>query len=173
VQQATYTAPPPVIVPTGPLYTVTATHYGVAYNGRTLGCGTGYYTSDNLMILAVGPSRSSEWPCGTLLQICGHLACNLVVRHDACPGCGRNLIDLSEGGLDYVCGYQTSTCRVTIQKVTLVEPEPLPEPEPEPEPAPEPEPEIVQPEPTAVPPESEKPAPEEERDTDRRRRNNR
>ena len=120
---AEHVAPPePLIVPMGPLYDVIATHYGVAYNGRTLGCGTGYYSSENVMILAVGPSRASEWPCGTLLQICGPLACNLVIRHDSCPGCGRNVIDLSEGGIDYVCGYQTSTCRVSIQKVKLVDP---------------------------------------------------
>jgi hypothetical protein len=124
-------APPSIVVPTGPLYDIIATHYGVAYNGRTLGCGTGYYTSDNISILAVGPSRNSEWPCGTLLQICGPLACNLVTRHDACPGCSRNVVDLSEAGLDLLCGYQTSTCRVTIQKIMLVDPEPEPPPVPE------------------------------------------
>jgi hypothetical protein len=113
-----------LVVPAGPLYDVIATHYGVAYNGRTLSCGTGYYTSDNLTILAIGPSRHYEWPCGTYLQVCGPLDCNLVVRHDSCPGCGRNLIDLSEAGLDYVCGYNTSTCRVTIQRVMLMDPEP-------------------------------------------------
>ena len=169
-------APVPIIVPMGPLYQVIATHYGVAYNGRTLGCGTGYYTSENPSILAVGPTRSYEWPGGTVLEICGHLACNLVVRQDACPGCSRNVVDLSESGLDMLCGYQTSTCRVTIQKVMLIEPEPPPEPEPSPAPIAEEEVEVAatpEPAPTATPPPSEEPAPEVERDTDRKRRKDR
>lgn len=85
-----------------------ATHYGVSYNGRPLGCGTGLYSSENSEIAAVAPSRYLEWPCGTRLQITNPAngATLNVVRHDACPGCGHNTIDLSEKGLDILCGKQ-------------------------------------------------------------------
>src|SRR3989344_4157679 len=85
-----------------------ATHYGESYNGQPLGCGTGEYSSDNPEILAVSPSRYQEWPCGTRLRITNpaNSAILEVVRHDACPGCGHNTIDLSEKGLDILCGQQ-------------------------------------------------------------------
>jgi hypothetical protein len=91
------------------------THYGVQYNGRSLGCGTGYYTSSNVEIAAVGPARYRDWPCGTAFMVCGPGGCVRVVRHDACPGCSANQLDLSEAGLAAVCGPGSGRCSVEFQ----------------------------------------------------------
>src|SRR5690606_37272122 len=80
------------------------THYGEAYNGSILGCGTGYYSSDNPTIVAVGPALYAQIPCGTLLQICGEGGCIVGQRQDACPGCSPVLFDLSESAFAAVCG---------------------------------------------------------------------
>jgi hypothetical protein len=114
------------LIPVGPHVAGIVTHYGVQYNGRTLGCGTGYYTSDNISIIAVGPSRNSVWPCGTMIQVCGLAGCIMTVRHDACPGCGPNHADLSEAGIAAVCGHGSSLCEVHFQAFTR----PVPPPEP-------------------------------------------
>jgi hypothetical protein len=92
---------------------VQATHYGVSYAGNTMGCG-GIYDPNNPTIVAVGPARYREWPCGTALQVCGAAGCIVVTRQDACPGCHANVIDLSESGNSLVCGGAPHTCRVTI-----------------------------------------------------------
>lgn len=92
-----------------------ATHYGESYNGQPLGCGTGDYRSDNPEIAAVSPARYAEWPCGTRLRVCGPAGCAVVTRHDACPGCGPNVIDLSESANRLVCGVPEHTCEVTIE----------------------------------------------------------
>jgi hypothetical protein len=102
------------------------THYGASFNGRTLSCGTGYYTSENTRIAAVGPSRHSEWPCGTMIRICGPNDCLEAERHDACPGCGPNHIDLSEAGIAIVCGDQAGVCRVELQAFARQGPPPPP-----------------------------------------------
>ena len=91
-----------------------ATHYGASYAGRPMGCG-GIYDPANQTIVAVGPARYSEWPCGAALQVCGAGGCIVVTRQDACPGCHANVIDLSESGNSLVCGGAPHTCRVTIQ----------------------------------------------------------
>ena len=82
----------------------------------TLACG-GIYASDNPSIVAVGPSRNGEFPCGTFVQICGAIGCLVGQRVDSCPGCSANLVDLSEAGIAQACGVNTSTCEVTMQKV--------------------------------------------------------
>lgn len=92
-----------------------ATHYGESFNGGVLGCGSGHYDSNDLSIVAVGPSRYDEWPCGTRLRVCGPAGCITVTRQDACPGCSENVIDLSEAGNEMVCGVPPHTCRATIQ----------------------------------------------------------
>ena len=93
-----------------------ATHYGEAYNGRGMGCG-GTYWSDDASIVAVGPGRYSAWPCGTVLLVRGPAGEILVRRQDSCPGCGHNVIDLSERGSELVCGAPAHTCAVEIQMV--------------------------------------------------------
>jgi hypothetical protein len=108
-------------VPSTPLISGWATHYGVSYQGGVLGCGTGYYDTDNPDIVAVGPSRYEEWPCGTMLRVCGPAGCATVTRHDACPGCSANVLDLSEAGNKLVCGDPPHTCRATIQVVEVPE----------------------------------------------------
>jgi len=111
--------PPPAVaeplIPLSNTFNGIVTHYGVQYNGRPLGCGTGHYASDNPSIAAVGPSRYREWPCGTLIRVCGPTDCVDTVRQDACPGCGPNHIDLSEAGIAVVCGEGASLCRVQVQ----------------------------------------------------------
>lgn len=92
----------------------TATHYGESYNGRGMGCGGTYWSSEP-NILAVGPSRYREWPCGTQIEITGPGGTLVVTRTDSCPGCGPNLLDLSEAGNSIVCGGRPHTCRVSIQ----------------------------------------------------------
>lgn len=93
-----------------------ATHYGPSYNGSPLGCaGYGVYRSGDPTIVAVGPARYREWPCGTLLRLCGPAGCAVVVRKDSCPGCGPYLLDLSEAANTAVCGSTPHTCRVSIE----------------------------------------------------------
>lgn len=92
----------------------TATHYGAAYNGSPMGCG-GRYSSDDVSIVAVGPSRYAAWPCGTQLVIDGPEGSIVVTRQDSCPGCAPNMVDLSEAGSVAVCGAPAHTCRVEIR----------------------------------------------------------
>jgi hypothetical protein len=92
---------------------VAVTHYGVEYNGNSLGCG-GVYTSEDSTIIAVGPERDAEWPCGTLFQVCGPGGCLLGERRDSCPGCGSFHIDLSEKGLYLVCGPGSGVCEAEV-----------------------------------------------------------
>lgn len=111
--------PIPVELPASPIINGWATHYGVSYQDGVLGCGTGYYKTDNPDIIAVGPSRYEEWPCGTKLRVCGPTGCLTATRHDACPGCSAKVLDLSEGGNELVCGLPPHTCRVTIQVIEV------------------------------------------------------
>lgn len=91
----------------------TVTHYGYEYNGRQMGCG-GMYSSSDTSIVAVSPIRYSQWPCGTVLQVTGPAGSIQVVRQDSCPGCHANMIDLSEAGIIAVCG-SLGTCRVEVE----------------------------------------------------------
>ena len=109
----------PSVVPLSASSTTYLTHYGESYNGQVLGCGGGYYSSDNATIVAVGPGRASAWPCGTMLQICGPVSCALAVRQDSCPGCSPYVLDLSEAGIGQVCGAGTEVCKATVNAVTL------------------------------------------------------
>ena len=96
----------------------TATHYGPSYHGQRMGCaGAGSYSSYDPSIVAVGPARYQEWPCGQQLQVSGPAGTIIVVRQDSCPGCSANMIDLSEQGSIEVCGGRPHTCQVTIQKI--------------------------------------------------------
>ena len=97
---------------------VAVTHYGDAFNGQTLGCGGGTYSSDNGGIVAVGPERNQEWPCGTVLRICGPGGCMIGERVDSCPGCDGYHVDLSEEGLYLVCGPGTGVCRASVEVFT-------------------------------------------------------
>jgi hypothetical protein len=108
-----------VQAPSTPIIGGWATHYGESYQGGVLGCGTGYYDTNNPDIVAVGPSRYQEWPCGTKLRVCGPAGCVTVTRHDSCPGCSPNLVDLSEAGNKLVCGDPPHTCRATVQLIEL------------------------------------------------------
>lgn len=93
------------------------THYGESFNGHTLGCGGGSYSSGDDSILAVSPSRYDGWPCGTMLRVCGPVGCINGARQDACPACEPNQLDLSESGIAKVCGNGIGNCRVTIELV--------------------------------------------------------
>ncbi|HWO73125.1 MAG TPA: hypothetical protein VNN21_06165 [Dehalococcoidia bacterium] len=117
-------APPPAEVveyrPVSAALRGWATHYGESFAGQPLGCGYGPYYPWDASIVAVGPSRYREWPCGTLLQVCGPAGCIVAVRQDSCPGCASNVVDLSEAGNELVCGSPPHTCRVTIQRLRPV-----------------------------------------------------
>lgn len=91
-----------------------ATHYGASYNGRNMGCaGAGRYYSDDPYILAISPALYQQVPCGTYVTITGPAGTLTTPRTDSCPGCTRNLLDLSEAGSTIVCG-RPSTCNVTF-----------------------------------------------------------
>jgi hypothetical protein len=79
-----------------------------------MGCG-GVYASEDETIVAVGPEREAQLPCGTLLAVCGPGGCVLAVRQDGCPGCGPGVFDLSEAGLARVCGPGSGVCRALLQ----------------------------------------------------------
>lgn len=114
-------APPreavPVITPVGLPEPGLVTHYGVQYNGNPMGCRGDSYSSENETIIAVGPADYGEWPCGTTLRVCGPGGCIVGFRQDSCPGCGNNHLDLSESGINSVCGDQADICRVQIEEV--------------------------------------------------------
>jgi hypothetical protein len=114
---------PPFYVPAGPTISLQVTHYGESFNGYGLGCGTGYYSSDNPTIIAVGPAREGEWPCGTPLQVCGPAGCIEAFRQDGCPGCTAYVIDLSEAGIAGVCGVDASVCSATVTRLVEYLPE--------------------------------------------------
>lgn len=108
--------PSPTPVPIeyqGEAFAAYVTHYGESYNGQNMGC-DGVYWSWDPYILAVSPSRYSEWPCGTVLEITGPGGTLVVARTDSCPGCGPNLLDLSEAGSERVCGF-VGNCPVTVR----------------------------------------------------------
>lgn len=93
----------------------TATHYGFEYNGRRMGCGDIYHSYD-ASIAAVALSIDKEWPCGTQLEVIGPAGSIVVTRTDSCPGCSRNMIDLSESGIELVCGG-IFTCNVLVRQL--------------------------------------------------------
>ena len=99
----------------GSVADVAITHYGVSYAGNSLGCGGATYASDDASIVAVGPGRNADWPCGTLLLICGPGGCIVGERQDGCPGCDNFHIDLSEEGLLLVCGPGSGVCRGSVE----------------------------------------------------------
>jgi hypothetical protein len=96
---------------------VAVTHYGESYNGLKLGCSAETYSSDNASIVAVGPERSAEWPCGTVLRVCGPGGCIVGQRQDGCPGCGSHVIDLSEEGIYLVCGPGSGVCQASVEVI--------------------------------------------------------
>lgn len=91
-----------------------ATHYGVGFHGRTMGCG-GVYSTYNPTIIAVPPSMYRAWPCGTTLVVSGPNGAIVGTRQDSCPGCDSAgvIVDLSEAGHRAVCGV--GTCWVTVR----------------------------------------------------------
>ncbi|HEU0075912.1 MAG TPA: hypothetical protein VFS30_18085 [Dehalococcoidia bacterium] len=91
------------------------THYGESFNGQALGCDATPYASDNASIVAVGASRDAEWPCGTILRVCGPGGCLVAQRADGCPGCGPYHVDLSEEGLLLVCGPGSGVCQARVE----------------------------------------------------------
>jgi ribosomal protein S27AE len=109
--------------PSTPIVKGWATHYGESYHGGVLGCGTGLYDTEDTDIVAVGPARYAEWPCGARLRVCGPAGCVIATRQDACPGCGSGVVDLSEAGNRLVCGDPPHTCGATVQLIGLPPPQ--------------------------------------------------
>ncbi len=108
----------PQVVSASPPSNGIVTHYGVTYDGQTMGCTGQTYASTNATIIAVSPVDEGSWPCGTSLRVCGPAGCIVGIRQDSCPGCGHDHLDLSEAGIDQVCGDQAGVCEVTIEKVS-------------------------------------------------------
>lgn len=96
-----------------------ATHYGESYNGQRMGCErNSIYNSNDPTILAVGPTRYAEWPCGARLEVTGPTGITIIVtRQDSCPGCAHNVLDLSEAANELVCGSPPHTCRVSFRLI--------------------------------------------------------
>jgi len=93
---------------------VWVTHYGDSFAGQTLGCG-GTYASDDGGIVAVGAERDAEWPCGTVLRVCGPGGCLVGERSDGCGGCSAYHVDVSEEGLYLVCGPGSGVCQASVE----------------------------------------------------------
>ena len=107
--------PLPTLVPVGAPVDGIVTHYGADYTGQPLGCGDGVYASDDESIIAVGLARDITWPCGTVIEVCGAAGCIVGVRQDTCPGCRADHVDLSEAGIEAVCGPEVPRCEVRLQ----------------------------------------------------------
>jgi hypothetical protein len=107
------------LVPIGAVDDAWVTHYGESFNGQSLGCDGTPYSSDDASIVAVGASRDAEWPCGTVLRICGPGGCLVARRSDGCPGCGPYHVDLSEKGLLLVCGPGSGVCQARVEAFDL------------------------------------------------------
>lgn len=87
-----------------------ATYYDL--EGSPMGClPLNPYRGADSTIVAIGPERYKEWPCGTRFEICGPASCAVVSRQDSCPGCWPNHFDLSVAASRIVCGVP-STCDV-------------------------------------------------------------
>lgn len=119
IDRSSEPAPSVVWQAAGPAIDGIATHYGVAYAGSTLACG-GTYDPADPAIIAVGPSRNSDWPCGANLRVCGKAGCIVGARADSCPGCGHYQLDLSEAGIALACGDDAGVCDVTIEAVVAI-----------------------------------------------------
>ena len=117
--QATQTPLPGVLVGI-------ATYYWDGLTGNRLGC-NGYdedgepviwvYDPLDVTIIAVGPDHYEDWPCGTILEVCGSGGCIVGERKDSCPGCAINHLDLSRLGHLLVCGEESGVCEVTIRRL--------------------------------------------------------
>ena len=101
--------------PIGAVEDAWVTHYGESFNGQAMGCTAKPYSSEDASIVAVGGVRASEWPCGTVLRICGPGGCIIAEREDGCPGCGDYHVDLSEEGLLLVCGPGSGVCQASVE----------------------------------------------------------
>lgn len=99
----------------GPCLPGKVTHYGESYQGQQLGCpDTGLYDSRNPIIIAANPS--SGYACGDRILVIGPAGALVGIHVDTCPGCGPNHLDLSEAGIEIVCGGQF-TCEMRHMKV--------------------------------------------------------
>jgi len=120
-----------------------ATHYcrdyeDCPYTGSGMGCTGQPYDPYDPTIVAVGPSRYAEWPCGTRFRVCAQgnanrsgapldgakkvgnvpsVQCVDVVRVDSCPGCSHYLVDLSEAAFEAL-GFrlEQGVGRVTVER---------------------------------------------------------
>jgi len=99
----------------GPAFTGPATPYSDSLAGNSLGCqNRGVYNPADLTVVAIGPARAAQYPCGTPLQVCGANGCISASRKDSCPGCGTNGIDVSRAAFKVLCGAVNS-CQVTVK----------------------------------------------------------
>ena len=76
------------------------------------------YQAADWTIIAVGPDHYEDWPCGTVLEVCGAAGCIQGERQDSCPGCGIKHLDLSVAGILIVCGQGVDRCEVTIRELS-------------------------------------------------------
>ncbi len=90
-----------------------ATRYGESFAGQPLGCGRGVYDPRALDIVAVGPERDEQMPCGTRLRLCAAPGgatvggrCLRAYRQDFCPGCRGDHVDVTEAMLAYLAGVR-------------------------------------------------------------------
>ena len=83
-----------------------------------MGCnGAGVYNTQDITVIAVGRAAHDDFPCGTLIEVCGPKGCIKGVRKDSCPGCPGYDVDLSRAGFNAVCGPAANSCRVTLKRL--------------------------------------------------------
>lgn len=96
-----------------------ATAYSDSLAGNMMGCnGAGPFSPADTSVIAVSPAQYAQFPCGTVLEVCGAAGCITGTRQDSCPGCGPYHLDLSRAGFNQVCGVTSSSCSIRIRPLS-------------------------------------------------------
>jgi LysM repeat protein len=97
-------------------FTGTAMPYSDSLTGNSLACpAAGFYSPNDFTVVAFGPARSAQFPCGSPIEVCGLTSCITGLRKDSCPGCSPDGIDVSRAAFRLLCGSAANSCSVRVR----------------------------------------------------------